>query len=561
MSTNIFSILNQGKTGLLSQQLAIEVTGNNIANVQTPGFTRQTVNLENNTPRQIGLGQLGTGVRVRNITRNFDKFLFNQILTEGSPLGNFNIRKDVFERLELLFNETTGRSINTEMNNFFAAFQDVSANPTGLPERTALVATARSLVDNFNTVGNAIFQERVNLDQTISDTVAEINSLLDGIVKLNRAIFQNESGPSPANDLRDQRDQLVKDLSELLDVTLVDEQNNQIRLTLSDGTPVVLGLTGFPLSTQLNGNNNGFLDILVSDGSGGTLNITSAINGGKLRGLLDMRDVEVPAVKDQFDRLAAGLAREVNALHRQGFGLDGISGRDFFSPIQPTVTPNVLNTGTGVVTVTNASSTTSSVDRYQIQFTGATSFNLINQTTGASSGSFTFTAGTPFNLAGGLAVTITGTPAAGDLVDFSVSQDAAVKLALDAAIANDPLKIAAGQNGPNDGANATAIGQLQNRLLFDGNTLVASGASGSFTFGEFFSAMVSEIGVETRTAQSAVTAQEGVMLQLDTRRESISGVSIDEEMINLIKFQQAFAAAARLINVADEMLDILANRI
>jgi len=422
MTTNIFSVLNEGKLGLLSHQLAIEVTGNNIANVQTPGYTRQAVNLENNTPRQIGLGQLGTGVRVRSINRVFDKFLFSQILSENNPMGNFSVRKEAFERLEILFNETTGRSVNTEMGNFFSAFQDLSANPSGLPERTTVVATARSLVDTFNTIGKSIFQERLNLDVMVGDTVSQINSLINGITKLNRTIFQNEPLDTPANDLRDQRDRLVKDLSELLDITLVDEQNNQVRLTLSDGTPVVLGLTGFPFSTALNGNNQGFRDILISDGSGGTKNITSAITGGKLRGLLDMRDVEVPAVKDKFDRLAAGFVREVNRLHRAGIGLDGVSGRDFFAPLQPTVTPNVLNTGTAVVTMTNASPTTSSVDQYQVQFTGANSFDLINQTTGASSGSFTFTSGTTFNLVNGLAVNITGSGAAGDTVDFSVSQ-------------------------------------------------------------------------------------------------------------------------------------------
>lgn len=562
MTTSIFSIMTEGKRGLLAQQLAIEVTGNNIANVQTPGFTRQTVNLENSTPRQIGLGQLGTGVSVKSITRNFDRFVFAQTLTESTPMGNFKIRKEGFDRLELLFNETTGRSINTEMNNLFSSFEDLAANPTGLPERTTIQGNARSLSLAFNTIGNTIFQERQNLDLMVQDTVSEINSLLSGIAQLNRTIFQNENvgTTSTANDLRDERDRMLKDLSQFIDATLVDEQNNQVRLTLADGTPLVLGLTDFPLSTQLNGDNSGFKDILVSDGQNGTINITNQINGGKLRGLLDLRDREVPAIKDQFDRLAAGLVREFNRVHREGFGLDGGSGRDFFTTLQPTVRSSVMNTGSAVVSMTNASPTTASIDQYQMRFTGAGSFDLINQTTGAASGTFVFTPGTTFNLANGLAVTITGAAAAGDIVNFSVSEDAAAKLTLDNAIAVDGSKIAAGLNGTGDGKNATRMSQLQNDLLFDGNSLVNSG-SGAFTFGEFYNSLVSGIGVDSRSIQSAVTAQEGVMLQLNNRRESLSGVSIDEEMINLIKFQQAFAAAARLINVAEEMLDVLANRI
>ena len=562
MGTNIFSVLNEGKLGLLSQQLAIEVTGNNIANVQTPGYTRQTVNLENNTPRQIGLGQLGTGVRVKSITRNFDRFLFSQTLSETTPMGSFQIRKEGFDRLELLFNETTGRSISTEMSNFFTSFEDLAANPSGLPERTTIQGNARSLASAFNTIGNALFQERQNLDLMVQDTVSEINSLLSGIAKLNRTIFQNENigTTSTANDLRDERDRMVKSLAEYLDVTLVDEQNNQVRLTLADGTPLVLGLKDFPLGTELNGDNNGFKDILISDGQNGTINITNQINGGKLRGLLDLRDVEVPGIQDHFDRLAASLVREVNRVHREGFGLDGGSGRDFFKPLQATVRPSVLNTGSAVVSVANASPTTASIDQYRIQFPGATSFDLINRTTGASSGTFVFTPGSTFNLGNGLAVNITGTGAAGDVVDFSISENAAATLAMDPAVATNGSNIAAGLNGVGDGKNATRLSQLQNQLLFDGNSLVNSG-SGAFTFVEFYNSLVSGIGVDSRSVSSAVTAQEGVMLQLNNRRESLSGVSIDEEMINLIKFQQAFAAAARLINVADEMLDILANRI
>ena len=562
MGTNIFSVLNEGKLGLLSQQLAIEVTGNNIANVQTPGYTRQTVNLENNTPRQIGLGQLGTGVRVKSITRNFDRFLFSQTLSETTPMGSFQIRKEGFDRLELLFNETTGRSISTEMSNFFTSFEDLAANPSGLPERTTIQGNARSLASAFNTIGNALFQERQNLDLMVQDTVSEINSLLSGIAKLNRTIFQNENigTTSTANDLRDERDRMVKSLAEYLDVTLVDEQNNQVRLTLADGTPLVLGLKDFPLGTELNGDNNGFKDILISDGQNGTINITNQINGGKLRGLLDLRDVEVPGIQDHFDRLAASLVREVNRVHREGFGLDGGSGRDFFKPLQATVRPSVFNSGSAVVSVANASPTTASIDQYRIQFTGATSFDLINRTTGASSGTFVFTPGSTFNLGNGLAVNITGTGAAGDVVDFSISENAAATLAMDPAVATNGSNIAAGLNGVGDGKNATRLSQLQNQLLFDGNSLVNSG-SGAFTFVEFYNSLVSGIGVDSRSVSSAVTAQEGVMLQLNNRRESLSGVSIDEEMINLIKFQQAFAAAARLINVADEMLDILANRI
>lgn len=499
-------------------------------------------------------------MRVGSIGRNFDQFLFRQILSEGNPTGNFSVRKETFERMELLFNETVGRSVSSELDQFFNAFQDLSSNPSGLPERTSIVAQSQSLVASFNAIGEAIFREQQNLDVVVEDTVAQINS------KLRESL--NSIKPSTPMSLEFHRQMTcvtsgmcwLKSYPELIDVTLVDENNGQVRLTLSDGKPLVLGLNDFPLSTQLNGDNLGFKDILISDGSGGTQNITTAVTGGELRGLLDMRDREIPQIKQRFDLLAAGLVREVNLQHRQGIGLDGSTGVDFFTNLAPTVRPRTTNTGSAVVTVTNASPTTSSVDQYQIQFTGASSFDLVNQSTGQASGSFTFTSGSTFNLGNGLAVNITGAGAAGDLVDFSVSTDAASLISLNSAVVADSQKIASGNNSPGDGGNATKISNLQNRLLFNSNA-PATAASGAFTIGEFFTSLITDIGIETRTAQSIVTQQEGIKLQLNNQRESVSGVSIDEEMINLIKFQQAFAASARLINVVDEMFDILQNRI
>ena len=145
MGSNIFSILNTAKLGLLSQQLAIEVTGQNIANVQTEGYSRQEVKFEATTPRSFSLGQLGTGVRVAGIERSHDEFLFSQILSEGDTLGRFQVRKDVFDQLEILLSENNGQSLNLTLSSFFSAIQDVSGNPTGLPERSSMLAEAQNL--------------------------------------------------------------------------------------------------------------------------------------------------------------------------------------------------------------------------------------------------------------------------------------------------------------------------------------------------------------------------------------------------------------------------------
>ena len=261
MTSNIFSILNTAKLGLLSQQLAIEVTGQNIANVQTEGYSRQEVNFEATNPRNFSLGQIGTGVKVAGIERAHDQFLLSQILSEGDTLGKFQVRKDVYDQLELLLSENNGRSLNQSLSSFFTAVQDLASNPTGLPERSSMLEEAKNLSSVFNNLGESLFQIQQNLDSAISVEVGKINSLAQEVAALNKSIHANEPTTYSANDLRDKRDLKVKELSELIDLNFVDERDGQISLTLDDGTPLVLQSTAFTLDTAINGNNKSFLDI------------------------------------------------------------------------------------------------------------------------------------------------------------------------------------------------------------------------------------------------------------------------------------------------------------
>ena len=555
MTANIFSVLNTAKLGLQTNQTAIEITGHNIANVQTEGFSRQEVTLEVNRPRRVGLAFLGTGVRATNVTRDFDQFLYNQILGESSTLGNFDIRNTFFQRLETILDESSGVSLNNAMSEFFLAFDDLASNPTNLAARTAVLSAAGTLATVFNQLGSSLLQQRINLDGAVSAEVTEINGMLDEIAEFNRSIIQLENGNTPANDLRDQRDLLIKQLSEKMDVQLIDTNDNNTMITLSGGSPLVVGTTVFKLSAAANLDNRGFKDIFVDDGMGGTNNVTAEIQGGEMRGLLDMRDVEALGLIDKLDRLAAGFMEQVNGVHLQGLGLDGSSGNLFFETLTPTVIPSSQNSGTGGVTATNASPSTVIVDKFQIQITGAGTFDLFNLTTNQVTGSFGFIAGTALNIANGLEVTITGPPTAGDTFDISISEDAAMNMALSSTVLNDTSKIAAGLSGTGDGQNALNISNLQNSLIFSSGGFTPG--AGTSTFDDFYNSIISGLGAGSRSSQTILKQQEGVMLQLNTQRESISGVSLDEEMINLIKFQQAYAASARMITVIEEMFDVL----
>ena len=560
MTTNIFSALSSAKLGLLAQQLAIEVTGQNIANVETEGYSRQDVTFEANTPRHAikygSMHQIGTGVRVAGIERAHDQFLFEQIMGEGDLTGSTEIKKEIFEQLEVLFNEGSGRSLNDALSSFFASAHDLATNARGLSERADLVSKAEHLASTFNQTGKQLFTIQRNIDSTIATEVTEINSLTTQIGKLNESIHANEPASQyKANDLRDNRDRLVKELSKKIDIQLIEESDNQISLTLKDGTALVLKDQVFDLSTSINGNNESFYDVYIDSGSA-TKDITSTITGGELRGYLDMRDTEVESILDKMNILSASFIQEFNGIHRAGFGLDGSSGLDFFSPLDVTVDHDVDNKGTAAVSITNASPTTVSVDEFEIVFNSGYEYTLNNLTTNASSGTFTFTTGSTFNIKDGFAVTISGGAVSGDKVTFSVSEDAASGMSVSSTITANTRKIAAGTTTNGDGANALLMANLQNTSSFNSVTWSGSG-SGSYTFDEYYNAVVSTIGIESFSAQATLRQQEGIMLQLNSRRESISGVSIDEEMIKMIKFQQAYNASARMISVVDEMLDTL----
>jgi flagellar hook-associated protein 1 FlgK len=310
----------------------------------------------------------------------------------------------------------------------------------------------------------------------------------------------------------------------------------------------------FHLSTAANLDNRGFKDVLVDDGMGGTNNVTAEIQGGEMRGFLDMRDVETLGLIDQLDRLAAGLMEQVNGVHQQGVGLDGSSGNLFFETLTPTVTIGSQNLGTPTVTAVNASPSTVTVDKYQLQFTGGGTFDVFNLTTNQTVATG-LAVGTSVNIANGLSITTGGLPVFGDTVNISISEDAALKMALSSTVLNDTSKIAAGLSGTGDGQNALNISNLQNSLVFSAGGFTPG--AGTSTFDDFYNSMVGGLGAGSRSSQTILSQQEGVMLQLNSQRESISGVSLDEEMVNLIKFQQAYAASARMITVIEEMFDVL----
>lgn len=452
------SLLNIGGNALLLQQKALTVTGNNIANVNTPGYTRQRLIVETKTPVQTADGPMGYGARARGAERIYDKFVGVQINHENAGLGRWEARKAMLARAEFAFNESEGYGLNQALSEMWNAWRDLSLNPSGQTERAVLVTQARFLSDNIRTTHADLEDVQQEIDTAIETGVETVNRLTAEIADLNVKIIQRESTASDANEYRDRRDQAVKELSNLVEINAYEDSAGRVLVSTSSGRMLVQAGSSFELSTQVNG--LGHLNLYWNDSTGAT-DITGEIDGGRLKGWLEARDTDIEGYMQKLDTLAQALMLEVNGAHSAGFGLDGSTGRDFFS-------------GSG----------------------------------------------------------------AADIV-------------VDADIVADPNRVAAADTlagVPGDNGNAIEIANLQHELTMSGSTA---------TFDDFVNSLVSTVGHDVRRAEIYEGQQVSSLEYVENYRDSISGVNLDEEMINLVKHQTAYDAAAKLVVTVNEMLDSL----
>jgi len=462
--SNIFGILNMAGHALLTHQQAINITGNNIANVNTPGYSRQRLILSPRVMPDAALGLIGNGVNAEGIERIYNRFVGVQINNESQSLGRWEAQRQILETIEVVFNESQGGGLSEAMNEFWNAWQDLGLNPRGQNERQILITKGEILATAFKQKHADLTSAQREIDANIKGAVQEINKMLADIADLNQKIVEYEATGSTANEFRDQREMVLKELSELIDMSSFEDANGAVKVTLSSGRTLVEGNQARSLSTQVNPA-TGLLDVLWIDINGNPVDITNSIAGGKLQGWLEVRDVTIEDYLTRLNDLAATLMQEVNALHSTGFGLDGSTGYDFF----------------------------------------------------------------------------TGT----DASDIEVNID----------LVNDVNLIAAADTlagVPGESRNAIEIADLKNALTMNG---------GAETFDDYYSRLVGNVGSEINKVAGYYQHQADMVMQLENYRESVSGVNLDEEMINLVKFQSAYDASAKMISATDELLQTVLNMV
>jgi len=384
-------LIGIGLTGILSHQAALNTTGNNITNANTPGYSRQEVLFETQEGQRTGAGTIGSGVNVADIRRLANEYLVQQVREDSTLYGEQQALNSELSRLDnLLGGETTG--LSTALNNFFASLQNAAEDPTSLPQRQLVLSEAQQVVNRFQALNQEFIQQRESIKTQMQQGVKDANTLLKSIAELNLAISESPGiaqGKMP-NELLDKRDEKLRQLSELVSIKVTPADGSQVNVSLSNGLSLVVGSNASTLGTRENAEDPTRLEFTLNNG-GRTLNIDEQITGGKLGGLLRFDTEGLKPAFDELGRIAIALSETMNHQHEIGMDLEGELGGLFFTDInsleaqRSRVVPNGNNAPntTGQLAVEITDSSALPAGRWTLQFSGdGRSYELIDQATG-----------------------------------------------------------------------------------------------------------------------------------------------------------------------------------
>lgn len=594
----ISGALDIARWSMYSSQLAIEIASHNIANANTEGYSKQNLRLEANQAITMGPGQIGTGVKAVEVTRNNDAFLTAQVAQKKSDYAYWKAQNSAMEEIESIFNETGDSGLNALMGEFWSAWGDLANNPDGLPERQSLLAKTDNLLSMVREVDYNLKVYQRNLDTKIRGSVDEVNTITQQIADLNWSISTVEvKGSVNANDLRDQRDLLLDKLSEHMDIThYEDERSGQVMVFALGGTPLVMGRDTNTLSTERDAT-TGFSRVLWNDSSGRTVDLTHKLKGGDIAGLVNARDSGgIESYIDSLNTLTKELVWQVNSLHSEGVGLQSvkqmtgtveindITGPPAVAALDVDLGSNFIfsdrytSGGTFDITVygTDGNGTNYTIDTASYGTTVGDLSDAINAQTGGrvtasinAEGYFQISTTDPTNT---FAIKPSTTGSSSNALAIlgvntffswteSVGQpvnDITETVGVNAALKANPNLISSGYTD-NDGkvapgANdiARAIANLQDKVIAN-----IGGSGVDTTMDSYYSSLVAQVGVDVQNAANNEKFNNTILTQYTQRKESVSGVSLDEEMSDLLKYQHAYQAAAKLIAICDEMMQTL----
>ncbi len=573
---SLFSALDIAVSGLHAHDIAVNVTANNIANVDTEGYSRQRVNLVSEEPVKLADGVIGRGVRVGSIVRARNELLDVIYRYQASRLAASEEEKLVLDRVEDLLFEPSDMGLTSLLDDLFGAFQELSANPEEQPLRATAIGSASQLAESIRSMAANLDLLRTDADREIRALTSDVNTLLEQIADSNQSISALELGSGqPANDLRDRRDLLLDQLSSLMAITTMTADDGMVSVS-ADGFQLVAGSTAHHVEARVNPSldpvRTDFVELVIVE--------TDAVltpSEGRLAGLRIARDTFVPEFEAKLDGFTQSMIREINLIHSQGRGLslfESVTGTAIvdpggepldldnpaaglaFPPSDGSLDVNVVDSAGNLVTTTvtvdldQVASDDSLIDvAGKLNAVGNLTATVVGgtlQIDAASGFTFGFSNDTSgFLTAIGINTLFTGKDAGDVGVNGILESDPSF---LAAALSPDPAN-------SGDNANIAALGNLPFALV----DITYGSSTTRMSLPDFLRTAVSDVGVTVQRLSREVDSQQLFERRLDARRQEISGVNINEEVAALIKFQRGFEASARLISIIDEMLQTLLN--
>lgn len=456
---SIASLLYVARDALGVSQIGIDVVGANIANVNTGGYSRQRPVILSTGGDYVKGMVVQTSVSVDKIERLYDRYLEGQLIIQRQNIGYSSTLNDRLSSIESILNESQSGGLNDQLNKFWAAWETLSANPSGQVERDTVAAMAGSVATKLNSFYGDLVRLKADIKMSVRDVVTRINSLAVEIRNLNEKIAETGAKGGETNILSDKLVGLLGEMAESVGIMWNEADDGTVSVFLQNGVPLVERLVAYQLRAEDVGDRMVVSSVQVSSGE----ELNDVIKKGKLGALVECQDEVIPQYQGLLDKFASSLADAVNSLHTQGYDSRGNLGGDFFV--------------------------------------------------------------------------------------YSENAPAAT-IRLNPEIESDLRLIAASRTVNGDGENAAAIAAIKDSLIME---------NGSSTLNAYFAAVIGRIGRQVEDSSLDLTHQNAILTNVTNRRESVSGVSIDEEMIELLKYQMSYAAAGRLVNVTNEMLDILMN--
>jgi flagellar hook-associated protein 1 FlgK len=515
-----FHSLEVAKRGLYAQQTAISTTGHNISNANTKGYSRQRVNFTASTPieapgmnRSVAPGQLGTGVSYDSIKRVRESFLDDQFRNEAQSHGNWSVQKDTLEKLELIFNEPSDQGLRSVIDQFWNGWQDLSREPDNLTARAVVKERSLAMMDAFKHTDTKLSELSEDLTTSIDIKVGEANNYVRQIAQLNEEIRRIEGLGDNANDLRDQRDVLTDELSKIVDISVKEAVNGMYNVSLADGTALVEGLQANQLGDAVG---------------------VDQVTGGEIAGLVKARDTIVAEYQTHLNTMLKGL----------------IYGEVKVDIPEGSVLPIDVEYGPEDNRQTLTAGDPAPDGGITVEVKGINGLHQLGWTLRENADGNAIE-GAPFFIPDDEgSFTIQSTELNPDIVKDVGMIAASLRIEN----VDGEEKVLRGNGGL-----ALAMGQLRDGVFsFNSESKIATAGPG--TFDEYFRSVVGGLGVKTQEASRQTSNQATIMNSVENRRQSVSGVSLDEEMANLIKFQHAYNASARTITTADQMLDTIINR-